>query len=113
MSTLVELRALAKQLGIKGISTARKDQLVKMIETHHNICKIQVENPVPVIKIVKDDMTDVADVADMADDKMETKSKRKQSKWNEFLKAYRAEHGCTLREAMLAKDKYLEWKDKN
>lgn len=122
MSTLGELRTLAKQLGIKGVSTARKEQLVKMIETHHSISKIQSEKApkepkepargVPEIKVTSPKESEMIDMVS-SEPEAKKESSRKSSKWNEFLKSYRAEHNCSLREAMSAKDKYIEWKTKN
>ena len=107
MSSVPELRTLAKSLKIKGASTARKQDLITLIEAH------QKAAAVPEVK-VKVDMVDMVEsnvVPDVKVDVSKTKS-RQPSSWNQFLSEYRSAHNCSLKEAMTKKDEYLSYKEK-
>jgi hypothetical protein len=121
MTTLKDLKALAKELGIKGTSSAKKEALAQMIESHHMISTIQAQalarmrekeqkkTKAEAEVQVTDAPTDIM----MDESVKEPKPKdRKSSSWNTFLKSYRQENGCSLKEAMKAKDAYVEWKAK-
>ena len=101
-----ELRTLAKSLKIKGASTARKQDLITLIEAHQKAAAVEkVEKTEP--------MVDMVDMVESKVDMIETKSKSRQpSPWNQFLSEYRSVHNCSLKEAMQQKDEYLSWKEK-
>lgn len=103
-----ELRTLAKSLKIKGASTARKQDLITLIEAH------QKAAAVPEVKVEKTEpMVGMVDMVESKVDMIETKSKSRQpSPWNQFLSEYRSVHNCSLKEAMQKKDEYLSWKEK-
>ena len=106
-----ELRTLAKSLKIKGASTARKQDLIKLIESHQKAAAVP-----EVDKVDKVDMVDMVDANVVPDvkvkvDVLKTKS-RQPSSWNQFLSEYRSAHNCSLKEAMTKKDEYLSYKEK-
>jgi hypothetical protein len=102
-----ELRTLAKSLKIKGASTARKQDLITLIEAH------QKAAAVPEVKVDMVDMVDANVVPEVKVkvDVSKTKS-RQPSSWNQFLSEYRSAHNCSLKEAMTKKDEYLSYKEK-
>ena len=112
MSSVPELRTLAKSLKIKGASTARKQDLIKLIEAHQKDAAV----PEVEVKVDKVDMVDMVDANVVPDvkvkvDVLKTKS-RQPSSWNQFLSEYRSAHNCSLKEAMTKKDEYLSYKEK-
>jgi hypothetical protein len=132
MSTLVELRILAKQLGIKGASKANKETLTRMLENHGKPEPIAVignveevhatiteakpkkENRVVIAKEDKPAPVEApAAPAASVEALSETgKQARKPSTWNDFLQSYKKEHNVSLKEAMLQKDAYAAYKAK-
>ncbi len=106
MTSLADLRIVAKGLGIKGISAARKERLIHLIEKH------QASDPVEVSVEIKVPTEPVEVKTEVKPVKTEPKPVKVPSSWHEFLKQYRVEHKCSLREAMSAKDKYADWKAK-
>jgi hypothetical protein len=100
-----ELRTLAKSLKIKGASTARKQDLITLIEAH------QKAAAVPEVKVDMVDMVESNVVPEVKVDVSKTKS-RQPSSWNQFLSEYRSAHNCSLKEAMTKKDEYLSYKEK-
>jgi hypothetical protein len=100
-----ELRTLAKSLKIKGASTARKQDLITLIEAH------QKAAAVPEVKVDMVDMVESNVVPEVKVDVLKTKS-RQPSSWNQFLSEYRSAHNCSLKEAMTKKDEYLSYKEK-
>ena len=101
-----ELRTLAKSLKIKGASTARKQDLITLIEAHQKAAAVEkVEKTEPMVEEVKE--------IDMVESKVDMQKKSRQpSPWNQFLSEYRSVHNCSLKEAMQQKDEYLSWKEK-
>ena len=124
--SLVELRLLAKDLNIKGVSKLNKTQLTEMLEKHgkpaepiavintkdtvHAVIEPVVEKPKPKSKKVKEE--EPMKEAEKAPVPLTESAKkaRSPSSWNEFLQAYKTEHGCSLKEAMSKKDEYATFK---
>jgi hypothetical protein len=87
-----ELKTIAKSLGIKGSYSMKKAELITAIEglkarppPLEMSGSIEMEKP-------KDEQKDVKP--------KDVKSARKPNSWNDHIRAYRAEHSCSLREAM-------------
>jgi hypothetical protein len=100
-----ELRTLAKSLKIKGAATARKQDLITLIEAHQKAA-------VPEVKV---EMVEMVKEENKPETKVEVKpgpKSRQPSLWNQFLSEYRANNGVSLKEAMQKKDEYLAWKEK-
>jgi hypothetical protein len=130
MSTLVEFRTLAKQLGIKGTSKANKETLTRMLENHGKPEPIAVigkmeevhatitevkpkkENRVVIAKEDKPAPVEVPAPAPVEALSETGKQARKPSTWNDFLQSYKKEHNVSLKEAMLQKDAYAAYKSK-
>lgn len=136
MSTIAQLRQLAKDSGLKGYSKANKAGLIEMLEAHGNKGETATaEQRVydnkdavhAVIEIVKE-KSEASPKKGRASPKRSEKTEsvkkapeavseqgkklRTVSAWNEFLAYYKGEHGCTLKEAMMQKDEYAAWKAK-
>jgi hypothetical protein len=107
MSTVSELRILAKTLGVKGYSVAKKGDLITLIEKHQGkpspLATEAEAAKVPEVKASKVEQVKVEQV----------KEKPKRSNdWNAYLADYRKEHGGTLRSAMAsAKESYAKHKE--
>lgn len=102
MSTVSELRILAKTLGVKGYSVAKKGDLITLIEKHQG-------KPAPLAT-----EAEVAKVPEVQASKEEVKLEKpkRSNDWNAYLADYRKEHGGTLRSAMAsAKDSYAKHKE--
>jgi len=76
-----ELKTIAKSLGIKGSYSMKKAELITAIEG------LKARPPPLEVEI------------EMEKPKDELKA-RKPNSWNDHIRAYRAEHSCSLREAM-------------
>ena len=121
--TAVELRKLAKELGLRGYSTAKKARLVEMLEEHSKAVEAQkaaaskAEEKPAEPEPEKDEDTKSAFVAEEKKEEPKEKkaapARRTPSVWNQFLAAYRSEHGCSLKEAMKQKDAYEVYKQKH
>ena len=100
MSTVSELRILAKTLGVRGYSTAKKGDLITLIEQHQGkSAPLATEAEVVKAPEVK------------AEEPKVDKPKRS-NEWNDYLAGYRKEHGGTLRQAMAgAKESYAKHKE--
>jgi flagellar hook assembly protein FlgD len=122
MSTVSELRILAKTLNVRGYSTAKKADLITLIEKHQSgsvKADIKIED-IPEVKVetvkkskakTKEVATAPAPVQDAAPAPVVEKSKRSND-WNNYLAEYRKEHGGTLRDAMAgAKESYATHKE--
>jgi hypothetical protein len=114
MSTIKELRVLAKALKIKNYSTAKKADLIAMLEQHN---AKSMEAPVidmkaDVVNLQVASMPKAEgkkpEVASMP--KAEGKKPRGKSSWTDFLSYYRKEHGVSLKEAMTKKEDYVKYK---
>lgn len=129
--SLVELRLLAKELNLKGASKLNKAQLTEALEKHgkqapiavinegqtvHAIIEPVQEKPAPkekAKKVAKDKVVEepVQEGQKPSEPMSESlKKARAPSAWNEFLRAYKTEHGCTLKEAMSKKQEYETFK---
>lgn len=118
-----ELRELAKNLGIRGYSSANKAKLIELLETHEKLVasKERFDKPAEETKHKEEPAatpvaTTVEDVKVNRHPKVETppeKKPHKKSLWNQFLADYRAEHGGTLKEAMTKKAEYESYKAKH
>jgi hypothetical protein len=104
MSTVSELRILAKTLGVKGYSVAKKGDLITLIEKHQG-------KPSPLA--TEAEVKVQAAKAPEAPKVEQVKEKPKRSNdWNAYLADYRKEHGGTLRAAMAgAKESYAKHKE--
>lgn len=127
MSTCAELRALAKQAGLANFSKAKKAELIEMLTNASIATGTYKQAMEPVAK--QESLTEEAkESTDRVFEKNKTetvpapvavkppKKVRQQSKpsmWNTFLKEYRNEHGCSLKEAMSKKEEYAAYKAKN
>ena len=125
--TLKDLRSIAKNLGIRGYSSANKAKLVEMLDNHANTKDVvdRVQSRVdaqehapaptpastPAPEETKTEKVFVQEEPKKADSEAPPKKKR-YSPWNAFLSEYRQEHGCSLKEAMNKKDEYAAWKAK-
>lgn len=127
MSNVAQLRSLAKDLNIKGYSTAKKADLIALLEGHSQKTMPVAEAPVaeaPVAEApVKEELKAVKApkaprvvkaVAEAKETSVsaEAKKARNPSSWSEFLKSYKREHSCSLKEAMSKKAEYAEYKAK-
>ena len=99
MSTASELRAIAKEMGIRGYSKMNKSQLTAAIEGTvpdiggHSVPE-QVEQIEQVEQVEK------------------PKTKRAPSKWVRFCQEHSKAEGITYKAAMSKKDDYELWKTK-
>ena len=93
---------LAKTLGVKGYSVAKKADLITLIEKHQGKA-----TPLATEDEVKAKMEEPK----KADALTQVKAKRAND-WNNYLADYRKEHNVTLRQAMAgAKESYLKHKE--
>jgi len=94
MTTASELRAIAKEMGIRGYSKMNKASLTAAIEG-----------------TVSDKPEVSADVGGHSVAKPE-KAKRAPSKWVKFCQEYSKANNITYKAAMSKKDEYKEWQTK-
>lgn len=87
-----ELKTIAKSLGIKGSYSMKKSALITAIEGLKNG---SLAAPVKARPAVLPDIE-----MEKKDEPLNVKSARKPNSWNDHIRAYRAEHSCSLREAM-------------
>ena len=101
MSTVSELRILAKTLNVRGYSTAKKGELIALIEKHQAGQKpVALDAPAP---------TEPA--KEVKVEEVKVKAKRNND-WNAYLAEYRKTNGGTLRQAMsVAKEEYAKHKE--
>lgn len=137
MSSVSELRQVAKVLGIRGYSVAKKADLITLIEKKQNpAVKAEVKAEVKADAPAVIDMVKVeAEVKAEAPVKAKAQSKKQVAKaavaesvavvavepkevskrmneWNSFLADYRKEHNVSLRQAMAqAKEAYGKHKE--
>jgi hypothetical protein len=108
MASVTELRTMAKALGIRGYSVAKKADLISLIE------KNQGKTPVAKTEEVKKEAPVQVEVAKAEEPPKPTeivKHTRKQSDWNSHLAEYRKVNNCSLRDAMnKARESYVEKK---
>lgn len=110
MSTLKDLRVLAKSLGIRGHTTAKKAELIEKIEAHQGAGSQKPQDTAaPPAHFEKVEAPKAE--ADSKEKSKETKEKKPHA-WNTFVAEYRKEHGCSLKEAMTKKAEYAEYKAK-
>jgi hypothetical protein len=95
---------LAKTLGVKGYSVAKKADLITLIEKHQGGVK-------PLA--TEDEAKAKMEEPKKADALTQVKEKTKRANdWNNYLADYRKEHNVTLRQAMAgAKESYLKHKE--
>jgi hypothetical protein len=111
MSNVAELRNLAKSLGIRGFSVAKKADLIQMIEGHQ-------QKKSGVVIDMKEEPKKEEAPKPVEEPKQEipkptevVKHSRKQSDWNAHLAEYRKTNNVSLREAMSkARESYVEKK---
>ena len=103
MSTVSELRILAKTLNIRGYSTAKKGDLISLIEKHQAGQKpVALDAPAPAEEVK---------VNEVKAEEVKVKAKRNND-WNAYLAEYRKTNGGTLRQAMsVAKEEYAKQKE--
>ncbi len=128
MANLRELRALAKDLGIRGYSTANKARLTTLIENHEHTQQLMAnaratqaaksaakEEPAPAPAPPASSSFEAPAPQESAPvptaDKPKPRRKAGPSAWNSFLRDYRKEHGGTLKQAMQQKDAYAKYKE--
>lgn len=99
---LADLRAQAKSLGLKGWSVKNKEGLIEMLSSHAKSAVFETPAPAPV----------PAPVAEPVAEPEPAKKARTtvNSPWHTFLSQYCAEHGCTRKQAMSAKEDYEKFK---
>ncbi len=112
MSSVVELRTLAKTLGIRGYSVAKKADLITLIEAHQAkkdpvapVAPAVVEQPKePKVKEPKEPKVKEPKepkVKEPKEPKEETSETPKRgNEWNNFLAEYRRENNVSLKQAM-------------
>ena len=100
MSTVSELRILAKTLNVRGYSTAKKADLIALIEKHQTGSKpVALDAPAPA-EPAKEEVKEVKEKA------------KRNNDWNTYLADYRKTNGGTLRQAMAsAKEEYAKHKE--
>jgi hypothetical protein len=99
MSTVKDLRIMAKGQGLKGYSSMTKPQLEEFISK----ASVAMGNP-----IAKEEVKE--HVAEASTPAATEKAKRAKSQWNEFLSEHRVKNNISLKDAMKAKDEYASWK---
>jgi outer membrane biosynthesis protein TonB len=114
MSSVVELRTLAKTLGIRGYSVAKKADLITLIEAHQAkkdpvapVAPAVVEQPkVKELKVKEPKVKEpkepkVKEPKEPKEPKEETSDTPKRgNEWNNFLAEYRRENNVSLKQAM-------------
>jgi hypothetical protein len=128
MTTVKELRTLAKQLKIRGYSTASKAQLLELLENYDKTetvvtrarnAKEPKKDKVPK-KTQSVDETgtfeqEESPVEEPTTEPKKTKQKKARTRapnaWNSFLADYRKENNATLKQAMAAKEAYATYKE--
>jgi hypothetical protein len=137
MSSVSELRQVAKVLGIRGYSVAKKADLITLIEKKQNPAvkaevKAEVKADAPaVIDMVKAEVKAEAPVKAKAQSKKQVAKaafaesvavvavepkevSKRMNEWNSFLADYRKEHNVSLRQAMAeAKEAYGKHKEES
>jgi hypothetical protein len=121
MSSVAELRQLAKTIGVRGYSVAKKADLIALIEKKQagdqpsEVAVVKVEKPakapVKEVKEIKVEATATSPATTIKVEQEKPKSTRSND-WNNFLADYRKEHNVTLRQAMAdAKPAYAAHKE--
>jgi hypothetical protein len=132
MTNLKELRTIAKELGIRGYSTANKSKLIAMLENHPKAFKIRHTDAEADQNVAEAFELKPDDFENMSHEELEAKHKalqshiekkkavegavnkpaaRKPSPWNAFLREYSTKNGVSWKEAMTKKDEYKAWKE--
>jgi len=102
MSTIVELKAIAKSMGVKGFSVMKKAELIKSIEQQKTPASIDMVAAAPAESKVAPEAP--------AQEKKE-KKERKANPWNAYLAEYRTKNNMSLKQAMAgAKEEYAKSK---
>ena len=102
MSTVSELRILAKTLNVRGYSTAKKGELIALIEKHQAGQKPVALDSAP---------APTEPAKEVKVEEVKVKAKRNND-WNAYLAEYRKTNGGTLRQAMsVAKEEYAKHKE--
>jgi hypothetical protein len=101
MSTVKDLRMMAKGQGLKGYSSMTKGELEEFISKASAAMGTTPMAKEEIKEHVKEASTPAAT----------EKAKRVKSQWNEFLTEHRVKANVSLKEAMKAKDAYAAWKD--
>jgi hypothetical protein len=111
MSTVSELRILAKTLGVKGYSVAKKGDLITLIEKHQEAQALPPGKPSTQAPKVPE-VIKVQAEAPKEEVKDQASKPKRSNDWNNYLADYRKEHGGTLRAAMAgAKESYAKHKE--
>ena len=107
MSTVSELRILAKTLNVRGYSTAKKGELIALIEKHQAGQKpVALDAPAPAEEVK------VKVKAEPAKEEVKVEKAKRNNDWNTYLADYRKTNGGTLRQAMAgAKEEYSKHKE--
>jgi hypothetical protein len=111
MSSVVELRTLAKTLGIRGYSVAKKADLITLIEAHQTkkdpvapAAPAVVEQPKePKVKEPKEPKVKEPKepkVKEPKEPKETSDTPKRGNEWNNFLAEYRRENNVSLKQAM-------------
>ena len=123
MSTVKDLRTLAKDLGLRGYSTANKARLIELLGNHEKSSEQskKSEAPAPSKDAAPEDeapKNETFEEPAKTEDEPRVEAPKKHNRvraanpWNTFLAEYRKEHGCSLKDAMKHKDEYTAWKAK-
>lgn len=111
-----ELRAMAKELGIRGWSNAKKADLTAKIENHNRVKTLMdsgsgsTEAPTKVFEPQTQEALAEADAQPKAEPK--AAKKRKKSSWDAWLAVQRKEKGLTLKQAtQLPREDYAAFKE--
>lgn len=111
MSNLPELRAIAKNMNVRGYSVMKKGDLIAAIEQHKGMAQLKAQ--VQVKEQIKTDAPVEVKEQVQQEAPVKEKKERKANGWNDYLAEYRAKNNVSLRQAMAAaKVEYAELKSK-
>ena len=132
MTTVKELRTLAKQLKIRGYSTASKAQLLELLENYDKTETVvtralSAKDPPKKTKAPKKTQSvdesgtfeqeppveeqSPVEPTEPRQTKQKKAATRAPNAWNSFLADYRKENNATLKQAMAAKEAYVTYKE--
>ena len=137
MPTLAEIRATAKENGLRGHTTATQEELLVMLEHGESRAKARkrlsqqrqetTQAPAPTSRAETASREPAraetasretaswepeSSRAEPAEESQSQKKTKPPNRWNAWLAQYRKEHNCSMKEAMQHKDEYHKYKEK-
>lgn len=112
MSSVVELRSLAKTLGIRGYSVAKKADLITLIEAHQTkkdpvlvqpataTAPAVFEEPKAAVPVKEPKSANVKEPKVKEPKESKDEAPKRGNEWNNFLAEYRKENNVSLKQAM-------------